>query len=69
MKSGYITLAFSRAHKWAELLHDTCILEVPVKGEKISGGCINPALSPAKKWAELLHNPCILGGPLKRGPK
>ena len=31
--SSYISYAFSRAHKWAELLPNPCILGVPKRGQ------------------------------------
>ena len=61
-KSGYITPAFSRAQKWAELLRKPCVLGgpgVPGIGDKIRSGYITLA----HKLAELLREPYILGDP------
>ena len=49
------------AHKWAERLHQSCILGgLQREGDKIRIGG-------AHKWAEMLHHPCILGGPQSQG--
>ena len=48
-KSGYISPAFSGAHKWAELLRKAFVL----------GGAGVPARGDNHKW---LHEPCLLGG-------
>ena len=38
------------AHKWAEMLHNPCILGAPqTKGDKIRIGCLGPALWGATK--------------------
>ena len=50
IRSGYITPAFSGAHKWAELLRKPCILGSPQ--------C--QAWEENMKW---LPHPCLLGGP------
>ena len=48
IRSGYLTPAFSGAHKWAELLHNPCILGGPqTRGQN-------------QKW---LPHPCLLWGP------
>ena len=76
---GYLTPAFSRAQKRAEMLRNPfviggpqskgdkirigCLTGVPRGGDKIKIGYLTPAFSGAQKRAELLHNPCILGGP------
>ena len=67
IRIGYLTAAFSGAHKWAELLRNPCILGVPDKGNKIRIAYLTTTFSGAHKWAELLPNPCILGGPQQRG--
>ena len=64
IRSGYLTPAFSGAHKWAELLRNPCILKGPQsKGDKIISGCLIAAISGAQKGAESICNPCILGSP------
>ena len=66
IRSGYLSPAFSSAHKSAEMLHHPCILGDPhTKGDKIKGqirsGCVTAAFLGPQKRAEMLHHPCILG--------
>ena len=52
IRSGYLTPAFSGAHKWAEMLRNPCILREPqTKGDKIRKGYLTPAFSGAQKRA------------------
>ena len=37
-KSGFLNTAFSRAHKWAELLHNPYMLKVPKQGDELKSG-------------------------------
>ena len=70
IRSGYLTLAFSGAHKWAEMLCHPGILGDPqTKGDKIRSGYLTPAFSGAQKRVEMLRHPCILGGSLAKGTK
>ena len=64
-RSGYLTPAFSRTQKRAELLCNPYILGFPnaKRGDKIRSGYLNPDFVGAQKRAELLCNPCFLGGP------
>ena len=50
IKSRYLTPAFSRAQKRAELLHNPCILGEPQRQTRKQN----------QKW---LPHPCLLGGP------
>ena len=68
IRNGYLTPAFSGAHKWAELLRNPGVLGVPNKSDKIRIGYLTSAFSGAHKWEELLRNPCIIRFP-KRGDK
>ena len=50
LRNGYLSLAFSRPHKWAKMLHHPCILGDPqTKGDKIRIGCLTHAFSGANK--------------------
>ena len=53
IRSGSLTLAFSGAHKWVEMLRHPCIL-----GEPQNKGGQN------QKWEP---HPCLLGSPKKGG--
>ena len=52
IRSGYLTLAFSGGHEWAELLRNPSILGGPQTGKK------------NQIW---VPHPCLLGGPKKGG--
>ena len=67
-RSGYLTPAFSGAHRMAEVLHNPCILGVPnaKRGSTFRSGYLTPTFSGAKKRAEVLRNPCIPGGPQRQ---
>ena len=61
LPSGYITLAFSGAQKWAVLL---CLLpRSPREEDKIRSGYITRAFYGGRKWAVLLPNDFVPGGP------
>ena len=50
-----LTPAFSRAHKWPEVLHNPCILGGPqTKRDKIKICYLTPAFSGARKWSKML---------------
>ena len=50
IKPGCLTPAFSGAHKWAEMLHNPCILGGPqTKRDKIRIGYLTPTFSGAHK--------------------
>ena len=64
---GCLTLAFSAAHKWAEVLRNPCILRGPQTREQNHKELPHPYPLGAQKTAEVLRNPCILKGPQTRG--
>ena len=67
---GCLTHAFSRAHKWAEMLQNPCILGGPQKKrDKIRTSCLTPVFSGAHKWPKMRHNPLFSGVPTQRGKK
>ena len=39
MKSGYLTPTFSRAHKWAEVLHNPCVFRGAQTSGQLKGPC------------------------------
>ena len=44
IRIGCLTLPYRGTHKWAEMLHDPCILRDPeTKRDKITIGCLTPA--------------------------
>ena len=70
IRKGYLTRAFTGAHKWAELLHKPLRFSgVPQKGNKIRSGSITPTLSGARKWAAWLRKPVRFRWSLQKGTK
>ena len=67
IRTCYITLAFSGAQDWAELLCDPYVLGGPQTKGQIKPGYITPTYSGAQDWADVLRQPGVLGGPEARG--
>ena len=66
IRLGYLTPAFPGAQKWAEMLHNPCILGTPTKGTKSE-----LAASPLPSWGpkngrKCYTTPAFSGVPSKR---
>ena len=68
-ETGYMTPAFSGAHKWAQWRCNPYLLGGPLKGNKMRNGYMLLAFSGPQKWVKKLCNPCLLRGQKPRGPK